>query len=183
MCDNSMFTTNHDTTWFFLESVHNRKQALCMTMSAIANFQWHQRTNSYSTVKCSLSTNFHSLYCKFFLLAIFLLHCFSANNTFFVSDDISTHILLVVVVVHGIVGLCRHIVCIALSHFVLFIIPVIIATSQIHHNSVGYLNLSWCQPCNPLPDLVFQSSQTCVMVRWQKISWNRFTSSWMSGTL
>ncbi len=61
------------------------------------------------------------------------------NNTFFVSADISTHILLAVVVIHGIVGLCtRHVVCIALSHFVLLIISVIITPSQVHQDSVGY---------------------------------------------
>jgi hypothetical protein len=60
------------------------------------------------------------------------------NSTFFVSDDISTHILFVVIVFHGIVGLCRHVVCIALSHILLFIVSVIIAPSQVHHDSVGY---------------------------------------------
>jgi hypothetical protein len=43
-----------------------------------------------------------------------------------------------VVVFHGIVGLCRHIVCIALSHILLFIVSVIIVPSQVHHDSVGY---------------------------------------------
>ncbi len=85
------------------------------------------------------------------LLQILLAYDFSSpllpvNNTFFVSDDISTNILFVVFVSNGIIGLCRVVVCVALSHILLFIVGVIIAPSQVHHDSVAYPSQLFLMP-------------------------------------
>ncbi len=136
-----------------------------MTINTIVNLQLHQTTYSNSILKCSSSTNLHSLNCRSLLLPIFSITSFYCR-----AAPLFTKLF----------GLSAVWLMWSFSSSLLsLLLPPRLTTIELLIPDT----LSWCHPWNPLPDLHLQSSHTCVAVRWQKISWNWLTSSWFSGTL